>query len=103
VFIPDDISYPGHYEILLDDQLAGILSMNLTHEESNLECINTQDLEGLISEHGLEYRLFSNSESLDMNLEIEKSLKGEPVWHLFLLLALLFIIIEIVLIKLLPV
>lgn len=93
------IDQAGNYQLTLNDSLVGYLAFNYTRKESNPNCYTSNDLINIIDSLELSnFRVFN--ESLDQfSSEFKKLETGIELWKSFVILALLFLAIEIILIR----
>ncbi len=95
------IKLPGFYEINRNKQSLLPLAFNYKREESDLSCYTAEELSKTISAKGWKaVSLIPDSQS-DISGEILQGAEGKKLWKLFIILALTFIAIEVVLLKLL--
>ena len=88
----------GHYRAHINDQTLGYISYNANRRESSMKFPETKDLETLFPEaseivSGLEQTLVASMRARN---------EGRPLWRACLVLALLFLIVEVAVIKWLP-
>lgn len=101
LYTRNQITTNGFYEVLKNNIPVLPLAFNFSRKESNLTCYNFAELEKLISEKGSKnISLIEDSQS-DISKQILQEANGKKLWKLFILLALLFIAIEISLLRLL--
>lgn len=96
----DQLSEAGNYQIVSDtDTLAG-LAFNYNRNESNTDCYDAGEIKILINQYKLDnYSILSgNLESLSSEIN-ELILERKDLWKIFIILALIFIIAEVVVIK----
>jgi hypothetical protein len=96
----NNVNVAGNYYLKIGDEKIAGLSFNYSREESIMDFYTDTEISNELNNLGItNYTILSND-----NISIEKELKqlnyGIKLWKLFLLLALIFIGIEIVLIKL---
>jgi len=99
VFIPEEIADAGHYRITRDDETIAGLAINHDASESEMQFLNSEQIESLISEYDLDVEYFVAGSSDKLQNSIQQIAVGKKLWHWFLLAALIFIIIEIALIR----
>jgi hypothetical protein len=95
----NELPKAGNYKIMVGDSIKGWASFNYPREESKMKFENKENLLKRFNSAG-----FTTLEILDGNLkELEKSIaqldEGKPIWKYFILAALLFFLIEILLIR----
>lgn len=96
--IPQHSLNPGFYELLKEDLLMGIISINAHNKESFLENYSIVELESFFEERpNVIIRPVENINSLSKSIKEEQF--GMSLWKYCLFLALLFLLVEILLIK----
>jgi hypothetical protein len=86
---------------MIDQILVLPLSFNFSRKESMLNCFSEDELSDLILKKGLKtFSIIENSESNTTNQMIEIS-EGKKLWKFFIILSLLFISIEVILLRVL--
>jgi hypothetical protein len=100
VFPGTGIKDAGHFEILLRDSIIKGFSLNYDRKESDLSHYTSAEIRNYLKENGLSN--FSLTESRDEYLsEIIKDRHiGKQLWKLFLILALFFLLCEIIIVRL---
>ena len=98
LLIHNQISEAKHYNLTKGEELLSAVSFNYSREESNTEQYKTEELENFIRANNIDnISIFSSLKSITENI---KNLdKNKEYWKLFILLSLLFITLEILLIK----
>ena len=89
---------PGIYHIESGNQTGGILAFNQDKNESLLEQINQETLEDIISENSY-VNLFNTKGINNFEKEIKEQYIGTPLWRYMLILALFFLLAEILFIR----
>lgn len=95
---PDLIA--GHYELVQAQSSLGWISLNYKRQESNIDCYLDEDLERLVEESGLDFKLYATS-TKNLGQDIKNRYKGIQLWKYFLISALFFLGIEIALLRIL--
>jgi hypothetical protein len=92
VELPQNIQEPGYYQIYKENQLITQFALNNNRVESNLSFSNAENLvqKGLIVES-------ENSNVLRNQIQLVQN--GNPLWRYFLMGAILFYLLEILLLK----
>lgn len=89
----------GHYKLEREDQMLGIISLNYSRKESNFQLMQAVDFEELKSETGMTFTLYDReNEGLIQTIQSER--KGNILWKYFIIFALIFMGIEILLLRL---
>ena len=92
------IKNASHYKLLQEDQILQTISFNYNRSESKIEQFTEEEIDNFITLNKIEnVRLFSSNLSINQNMENIN--KDKEFWKVLLLLSLLFITIEILLIK----
>jgi hypothetical protein len=99
VFIPEEIADAGHYRVLRDNEMIAGLAINHDASESEMEFLGAEQIESLISEYDLDVDYFMSGSSEKLKQSIQNIAVGKKLWHWFLLAALAFVILEILLIR----
>lgn len=95
------IKQAGFYDAMIDQTLVAPLSFNFSRKESKLNCFSEDELSDLILKKGLKtFSIIENRESNTTNQMIEIS-EGKKLWKFFIILSLLFISIEVILLRVL--
>ena len=93
------IKNAAHYQLLQEDQILQTISFNYNRSESNIEQFTEEELDNFITLNKIEnVKVFSSDISINQNMENIN--KRKEFWKVLVLLSLLFITIEILLIKL---
>lgn len=99
LYVYNQIQNAANFDVLLENQKVASLSFNFDRNESDLNFLNKTDLEQLIEKNG--WRNVAVLEAMSGNLAqtIQKLNKGIQLWKWFILFTLVFLGIEILLIK----
>lgn len=95
--IPKDQISAGHYELILNDNLIGTLAFNIPKEESDVHSIDFDYLTEISTAANV--TLLNEGGSQSVRDEIRAGIDGIPLWKYALLGALLFLFLEIILIR----
>jgi hypothetical protein len=93
------IKRAGNYEIYQNDSLSGMVSFNYQRKESKLEYYTSSDLKIIIDSLGLKNFSVFEPGLETFQSDFEQREKGIELWKWFIILTLLFLAIEIVLIR----
>jgi hypothetical protein len=96
--LPRHIISPGFYDLMLKEQKKGVLAFNREKKESYLEQYSIEEINELFSIHK-NVTIFDVKESDDFKKEIKKKKFGVPLWKYAIILALFFLLTEILLIR----
>ncbi len=92
------IKNASHYKLLQEDQILQTISFNYNRSESNIEQFTEEELDNFITLNKTDnVKMFSSDISINQNMENIN--KNKEIWKGLVLLSLLFITIEILLIK----
>lgn len=96
--VQDQITEAGYYTIQLDEKAVGTVAYNYYRKESNLSFPNENEMSDYAISHGAE--LLSSDVKEDFSNYIAEKERGVPLWKWFLISALIFLALEILIIKL---
>ena len=99
VFIDNNITEAGNYNILDKNKIIDVLSFNYDRTESNMIFTNNKGLQKLIVENNLKNWQVINASNEHLTQKIKLSSEGKQLWYYFVILALIFITIEIILLR----
>ncbi len=99
IFIPESINNAGNYKIFKTDKFISDIALNYNRNESDLEYLDNKELQKLVNENLNDNTKIIDTSDKDINIELKNFSEGKPLWKLFLIIALVFILIEILLIK----
>lgn len=95
------IKQGGFYDAMIDETVILPLSFNFSRKESILNCFTEDELSDLILKKGLKtFSIIENNDSYNTNQMIELA-EGKKLWKFFIILSLLFISIEVILLRVL--
>ena len=95
--VPSDVIQPGFYQLKTDDKVVGMLPYNNNSTESLLDQYQYQELEDLLASDHVEIMDEAQFESYTRTVTEARS--GTPLWKYALILALLFLFMEVLLIR----
>lgn len=95
------INTPGFYEVSHLKQVLLPMAFNYSRKESDLKCYSDEDLTKLLSEKGWKSVSLISDTQADISKQILLGAEGKKLWKLFIILALLFIAVEVALLRLL--
>jgi hypothetical protein len=89
----------GNYQIMQGDELLEILSFNISDQESKLDFLPKDKLRNRLDRAGYEgiQLLESSAQAIKNQIQVEK--EGLPLWKYFVIFALIFLLIEILLLR----
>ena len=91
--------HAGNYNVLLNKVKLEGLAFNYNRTESNLDCFRANDLEDMIKKENWKSTHLIQASAGNMQASLAEIGGGTRLWKLFILLTLLFLAIEIALIK----
>ncbi|GAB4295312.1 MAG: BatA and WFA domain-containing protein [Marinilabiliales bacterium] len=97
--IRDLIKYAGNYTIKCKNNIIGTASFNYARKESNMDYYSAEEIKSLFTNNYNNITIL-NAEDKYFTKIITKSNEGIPLWKYFLIAALIFIIIEVLIIRL---
>jgi hypothetical protein len=99
VFLPEEITEAGNYKVYSGKKLISGLSVNYNRNESVSEYYNNENLNKLVNtKYGSSATVIESGKE-NYYQAIKELGSGQPLWQIFLLLALFFVICEILLIR----
>ncbi len=99
--IQGQIGEAGWYQVFGGNKEIASLAFNYNRKESDINCFNTKELETIIRKYNLKNFMVLKPSGLPFSKQIEQLHTGFPLWKYFVILALVFLAIEILLIRLL--
>lgn len=101
LLVHGQIKEAGSYNLLMDDSLATILSFNYSRKESDIKYYSADALENLLNKFKINARIIPSSNK-NFTKNIIEIKQGIQIWKVCIILALLFLGIEIFLLKYKP-
>ena len=101
VFVRNQITEAGNYQILQGDSLLATVSFNYNRNESASRFFSEDEVLGSLEKAGWTTARVLDGSLKELKQEVAQLDEGRPLWKIFLMLALLFLAIEIALIRLL--
>ncbi|MDH3709030.1 MAG: BatA domain-containing protein [Cyclobacteriaceae bacterium] len=95
--VPSDIIQPGFYQLKSDDQLVGLLPYNNNREESILDQYQYEELQQLLGSDNV--KIMDEDQFTDYTTQVVEARSGTPLWKYALILALIFLLMEVLLIR----
>ena len=95
-----EINEAGNYLVKVAETPIEGLAINYNRQESNLSCYSNNELKELIEEHALTSFSVLEGQQKEITESIEEFNQGKQLWRWFLMFALLFILAEVALIRL---
>jgi len=101
LFPHDQVREAGLYNVCQGKQVFHGVAFNYNRMESDLTCYSVSDLQKDLKRSGLKYFFLFQGKKVPLTKEILEINQGTPLWKLFIVLSLLFIGLEIFLIRIL--
>tara|TARA_R110002096_G_scaffold422429_5_gene628925 strand:+ start:9220 stop:11244 length:2025 start_codon:yes stop_codon:yes gene_type:complete len=98
--LTDELKQAGHYELVKGDQSLGFISFNYNRNESDLQFYSSGELEAEAKIHGQSIKIIDEPAAVLSNA-ISTLQEGTPLWKYFIILALFFIALEILFLRIL--
>lgn len=100
VFVPDDFTESGNFELVLGNEVIAGLAFNYPRSESKLDYFKSEEINDALTREGIEdiKILAETGDSLQASLSQMEA--GRKLWKWFIVIALIFILIETLLLKL---
>lgn len=99
LYTHDQIKEAGFYLVKSEKNKGIGIAFNYNRSESDLECIPTDILDAEIKRLPFNYATLMNKKNTSLTSQIHQLNQGTPLWKIFILMALLFLAIEILLIR----
>jgi hypothetical protein len=99
LFLYNQLQQAGNYKLIYSTNTEAILSFNYDRKESFTDYYSKQELEKWIDDKGFNNITILQSASGNLTQTIKKLNKGIQLWKLFIILTLVFLAIEVLLIK----
>ncbi len=92
-------SNAGNYQLMIDGKQEDVFSFNFNRDESYLNYYSINEIKGFIKDYQLENIKILNSVNTNISEEISMVNSGKPLWKLFVILVLMFLIFEVILLR----
>lgn len=100
LFLFNQISQAGHYRLSAGDSMLRTLAFNYDKRESELQGYSVDELEEIITNNDWENVFVLNTWSdVSLDAQLNRLERGEQLWKVFLLIALFFILCEVLLLR----
>lgn len=100
LFVHNQIREAGNYELMAATEQIGGLAFNYDRSASNMDPVNSEELEAMIQTNGLQNVSVSELESKAATASLLQELdEGKQLWRWFIVLALVFLGLETALIR----
>ena len=100
LFTQNQITTAGHYSVEENNVLIKDLAFNFDRHESDMNFMNSEDLQKQIDENGLKNIQIITPNGKTLTNALQEVNDGKKLWKLFLILALVFLAAEILIIRL---
>lgn len=100
LFTQNQITEAGHYEVKEDAVSLKDLAFNFDRKESDMNFMNTEELQKQIDGNGLKNITIIEPNEKTLTNALQEVNDGKKLWKLFLILALVFLATEILIIRL---
>jgi hypothetical protein len=98
LYLGDQINTNGFFDLLSENKKVATYAFNFVLSESNIKPIESEALTSILTENGINFRFIEKSGE-QLKDEISKADLGQELWVWAVAIALLFLIIESILIK----
>ncbi len=99
LYMHDQLSEAGNYSLFLgDDEVKG-LSFNYDRRESQLEAYRADELRAALQDQGLGDIQLLDGDVVDFDTSLQTLRMGRQLWRHFLVLGLLFLLVEVALLR----
>ncbi|MCE3229399.1 MAG: N-terminal double-transrane protein [Bacteroidetes bacterium] len=99
LYTRSQISSPGFYQVIKNNMAVLPLAFNYSRTESDLACYASDELIKMISDKGWKNFSVMDNTSEDISKQILEEAQGKKLWKLFIILALSFVLLEILLLR----
>jgi hypothetical protein len=93
------INDPGFYQVYRNSDTLLPLAFNYSRKESDLACYTVEELESIIEKSGVRNLSLIADTGADLSKQILQGSEGKKLWKLFIILTILFISIEVALLR----
>lgn len=94
LFTRQQINSPGFYTVRAQTNDLLPLAFNYSRTESDLSCYNTTELESMLQSRAFRSTVLLTGSEEGLSKQLAMGAEGKKLWKLFLLLTLLFLLIE---------
>lgn len=93
----DEVKEAGFYDVVLNEEQKATIAFNYDRRESNLTTLTAEEIGSMAERTGAV--VLDESQTNDFSKYIAEKDQGKPLWKYFVIAALIFLLIEILLIK----
>ncbi len=101
LYTQNQVSKSGYYSVMKKDSIIKNLAFNYDRKESDMNFYNDEALQKLVDEKGIRNISIINANEKSVANSLQEINDGKKLWKLFLILALVFLLSEIFIIRLL--
>ncbi len=98
--LEESILSPGFYELIQEDSILGLLALNPSQKESDLDYLSLEEIKSMES-NASNIRVFDSEDPKELAKDYSSTYVGKPLWKYCLIFALLFLILEAIFIRIL--
>lgn len=99
VFLHSQVKEAGSYDLYADQEKIAPVSFNFNRLESDLTCLNSDELKDQLDKYNLFNINILNTTNNSLKSSLEELDEGKKLWKLCLLLALVFLALEVFLLR----
>ena len=99
LFLPEQLKEAANYKLITDNKTISSLSFNYNRKESNPLTYSIQEVQEILVKQKINNIQITNHQSQNINSIVQAIQLGESYWKLCVIFALIFLMIEILLIK----
>jgi hypothetical protein len=99
ILIKEEPRLPGNYAVILGDSVVAGVSFNLDRKESDTRQYSIEELSEQLASHDLEHWMVMDLNAEHLAANADTLADGITYWYQFIILALIFLAVEIILIK----
>jgi hypothetical protein len=101
LLVNNQISEAGNYNVLAGKEIEQALSFNYNRKESDLKCYTNEELKDLITKQSGSNMQIVEISKQSLTVALAEAEQGVKLWKLCIILALVFLAVEVILLKLL--
>lgn len=99
IHLQDQIKEAGNYNLVFENQTVNSFAFNYDKKESKLESLSEDELKSLLESKNIkDFEIITEAEE-SFEYKLNKLNQGVHLWYYFIVLALIFVLIEILLIR----
>ncbi len=99
LYTQHQINVPGFFEVARNNSVLLPLAFNYSRKESNLLCFTNEQLKKMIEDKSFKNIQLIEDITGDITSQVQQGAEGKKLWKIFIILTLLFIGIEIALLR----